>query len=686
MCALLCGRPVLAADAAAVQRLEPVVVTGSRAETRVFDAPYAIGVIDAEALRAAGPRVDLSEALARVPGLAAYNRHNHAQDLQISSRGFGARAAFGVRGLRLYTDGIPATMPDGTGQATHFDLQGAERIEVLRGPFSALYGASSGGVIALVTRPPQRRQAVLGLDLGSHGSRQVHARLETPLANGWNVRAGLLGWQTDGLRPHSEARRTLAQWRLGWQGGRDTLTWHASALEQPADDPLGLDRSTYQRTPQGSLPEATRHDTRKTVRQQQLGLHWERRYDGTPLERTELTAYLGQRRVEQWQAIPPQPQLRPGHGGGVVGLSRRYHGLDLRAHWRWHGVQLVAGVARERQGDTRRGWQNFTGGADAPQLGMRGPLRRDEANVAASTDVYAQGRWPLGAAVVGTLGLRHGELRLSSSDRYLANGDDSGDRRFRYTQPVAGLQWLAAPRLSLYASAGRGFESPTLNELAYRSNGDAGFNQTLRPQRSRQLELGAKWRSTDAGTALDAAGFQADTDDEIGVLSNSGGRSVFGNVGRTRRRGLELGWQQRWSAHWKTQAAFTVLDAAYRSRPAAGAAGGSRRIAGTTPRSAFIDLAWQPAAGHELAIEWRGQGRMPVDDANSDFAAGHGLWALRAACSLQDSTGQGPQLQLRLDNLADRRHIGSVIVNEGNRRYFEPGAPRRWWLGLSWRL
>src|SRR5215510_13845376 len=92
---------------------QTVVVTGSLRAQRVLDAPYAIGVVDAQALRDAGPMVNLSEALARVPGLTVANRNNYAQDLQISSRGYGARAGFGVRGLRLYTDGIPATMPDG---------------------------------------------------------------------------------------------------------------------------------------------------------------------------------------------------------------------------------------------------------------------------------------------------------------------------------------------------------------------------------------------------------------------------------------------------------------------------------------------------------------------------------------------------------------------------------------------
>ena len=203
-----------ALPAAAQIGTEPVVVTTSGSEQRVFDTPYAVGVVDADQLRAAGPMVNLSEALARVPGLVVSNRHNYAQDLQINSRGFGARASFGVRGLRLYADGLPASGPDGQGQVTSFDLAGAQRIEVLRGPFSALYGNSSGGVIALVSAAPTKRELTLDADAGSDGLRQVRVGVAAPLGSGFNLRAQVSRFEIDGFRPQSEARRTLGNLRL----------------------------------------------------------------------------------------------------------------------------------------------------------------------------------------------------------------------------------------------------------------------------------------------------------------------------------------------------------------------------------------------------------------------------------------------------------------------------------------
>ncbi|UZG45371.1 TonB-dependent receptor family protein [Caldimonas thermodepolymerans] len=689
LAATLRAQPAPAAEPA----LEPLVVTGSVAELRAFDAPYAIGTVDEEALRAGGWLVDLSESLAAVPGLSVLHRGNHAQDLQVSSRGFGARAGFGVRGLRLYTDGIPATMPDGSGQVSHFDLLGAQRVEVLRGPFSALYGHGSGGVIALVSAPVRERRAEAGVVIGSHGARQLRGRYEAPLDERWDLRATASAFETDGFRPHAGARRLLGNLRLGWHDGADRMVVHAHALHQKADDPLGLTRAQYEDDPGQTTPQALDFDTRKTTRQRQLGAQWRREHGGV-LSETALTAYLGQREVQQWLAVPPAAQANPTHSGGVIDLDRRYHGLDARAVWRFASVRWVAGIAWEHQRDRRKGYENHAGSDAGQRLGVTGALRRNEVNAADTTDLYTQAEVDLGERVVATLGLRAGRLRQRSDDRFLANGDDSGHARFRYANPVAGLLWRATPQWNLYASVGRGFEAPTLNELAYRGDGSGGFNDTLDPQRSRQLELGAKWRAPDSAAGLDVALFRAETRDELAVRTNTGGRSSYANVGRTVRQGAELALHWRWQRTLQARLALTWLDATYRdaflacdgapcTEPTVPVAPGNR-IAGTTPRSAWLELAWRPGNGHELAAEWRAQGRTAVDDVNSDFAAGYGVLALRSRVRLGGASG--PELFARIDNLFDRRHVGSVIVNEGNRRYFEPGAPRRWTLGLSWPL
>jgi iron complex outermembrane receptor protein len=696
---------------------EQVLVTASGAERRSFETPYAASVVDADALRGAGPMVNLSEALARVPGIVVSNRSNYAQDLQINSRGFGARASFGVRGIRLYTDGIPASGPDGQGQVSHFDLAGAQRVEVLRGPFSALFGSSSGGVIALVSAAPTRRQYSSDGDIGSDGLRQWRIGIDLPWEGGFSIRAQASRFATDGSRPQSSARRTLGNIRFGWDGERDRVVAIVNTLNQPALDPLGLTRAQFDQNPDQTagiaLPQDTagqpdRFNTRKNTRQDQTGISWRHRFDEAgALRESALAAYEGRRSVTQWQAIPVATQLNPTNPtatarqpGGVIDFDRDYGGLDGRLVWRWaldggRSAQLVAGASLDRSNEDRRGYENFTGSGAGQLLGVTGKLRRDERNRADGRDSYAQGEFEWDSDWTTTAGLRHGSVGFRSIDRYIvgANGDDSGALAYQYTNPVAALQWRARPGLNVYLSAGRGFESPTLSELAYRPDGQGGFNSDLKAQTSRQAELGAKWHPVGAGLAIDAALFEARTDDEIGVATNRGGRSTFRNVGPTKRRGAEVSARWRIDAAWRTQAALTWLDATYVdgflvcssvpcAQPDLPVTAGNR-IAGTLARTAFAEIAWLPLAGAEFGLELRAQGSLPVNDANSDFAAGFGQLALRAQWAVDAGPGR-LELLGRVDNVAGRRVAASVIVNEANNRYFEPSPGRTGLLSARW--
>ncbi|HUB89988.1 MAG TPA: Plug domain-containing protein, partial [Dyella sp.] len=149
----------MAQDAAAasaatrVDTLSTVHVSVSRLTIDPRDIPAALSVTSVAPANAGQPGVNLSEALVGVPGVLARDRQNYAQDEQFSIRGFGARSSFGVRSIRLFVDGIPATLPDGQGQISDFDLNMGGRLEVLRGPFSVLYGNAAGGVVQLWTAP-----------------------------------------------------------------------------------------------------------------------------------------------------------------------------------------------------------------------------------------------------------------------------------------------------------------------------------------------------------------------------------------------------------------------------------------------------------------------------------------------------------------------------------------------------
>ena len=662
--------------------LKAVTVTVTRGvEQSAFDAPASVDIIDSATIRNGQPRVNLSETLVRVPGLVAQNRQNYAQDLQISSRGFGARSTFGVRGLRLYADGIPASGPDGQGQVSHFDLASAARIEVLRGPFSALYGNSSGGVISIFTADGgPDTVAEVSTAFGSDGLQRTGVQLSGQQGKlQYNISAAR--FSTDGYRDHSAARRESFNGKIKYSLADDTkLTFVANSVRMPdVQDPLGLTRAEMESSPRQATAVAATFNTRKSVDQLQAGAVLEHRIGGG--HSVQITAYRGERETQQFQAIPVAVQAPATHPGGVIDLARRYQGLDAR----WISktrlmdkpLTLTAGLAVDEAKEQRRGFQNFIG----PALGVQGVLRRDEANSVRSFDQYLQAQWSLAERWSASAGVRHSKVSFESRDKYVVpgNADDSGALSYSSTTPAVGLVFHASDALNLYAALGRGFETPTLNELAYRPDGTPGLNFALQSAGSRQWELGTK-ASFGPQWQANVAYFQARTADEIVVAGNTGGRSTFQNAGATKRNGVEATLSGNWGGGWSTYLAATYLDATYGQ---GGVVPSGNRIPGIPRTSLFAELAWTHKPwGLETAVEWRHIGKIYLDDANTDAAASAATFNLRASLT-QKAGGWSVTEFIRIDNLAGRRYSGSVIVNEGNRRFFEPAPGRTWLAGLN---
>lgn len=696
---LLCmddAQAQLTAAAAEAGALSPVVVTGERSGGGVWRGAASVDVVDGEVLRDGQAQVNLSESLARVPGLVIRNRQNYAQDLQISVRGYGARATFGVRGVRLFVDGIPASAPDGSGQAANFPLGSADQVEVVRGPMAALYGASSGGALLLYTEDGQqpgqwRAGGVVGSDGVWRAASQVTGQTGTSQAPGWSYALDVSGFATDGARPQSAADRSTTNVKLSrpHEGGRTVLVFNrhiSSAL-----DPQGLSRTEFDANPSQTNAGALSFNTRKTVSQSQLGLAFEHALGQG--HKLELMGYGGQREVVQFQSITTGAQVPSGSSGGVIDLNRDYWGWNAR--WRhesdWQGGRLSvsAGLASDHQSDQRKGYENFIGST----LGVQGKLRRDEVNRAQTLDPYVQAEWRTqDLTLMG--GLRRTRTDYESMDRYIVgtNQDDSGSKNYQANLPVIGIRWQWSPSVQAFASIGKGYEIPTLNEVAYRSGGVAGFNTLLNAAHSTSAELGVRGRADKLRWS--ATAFDIRTDDEIVVQNNTGGRTTFQNAGRTLRQGLEF------AGDWRTgpvtlTSAYTWLRANYQDAfmtctttgcpnlsPQVQVPAG-KRIPGLPMHQLFAQAAWDTGwAGSRVILETLHTGRVMVNDLNTDSAGAYTLFNL--AIQFKQERGDWTLREfVRLDNLTDRQHAGSVIVNDGNGRFFEPGAGRKFLLGLE---
>ena len=668
--------------------LDSVTVSARRGHESSFDSPAAISAVTRETIEAAGPQVNLSESLSRVPGISVLNRQNYAQDLQLSIRGFGARSTFGIRGVRVIIDGIPATMPDGQAQASSIALGSAGRIEVLRGPLALLYGNASGGVVQVFTEDDAvRPTSTYSAAVGPYGLWRIGTKFSTS-SPGYGLTVDASWFQTDGWREHSGAERGQLNGR--WQTDV-TPNLHSSivfnVLDQPLSlDPGGLTRAQWQADRTQAVAANLLQDARKTVRQTQVGNVNEWRIDSDTSATARL--YVGQRDLDNALSTPLAAQQAPTSSGGIVQFSRVYAGAGLLVSRRVRldddrSLRLTAGVEADRMRENRQGYID--------NAGQQGALKRDERNVVDDRDVFAQAAWDFAAAWTLTVGARHSSVRFRSDDHFITptNPDDSGAVDYAATDPVAGIAWRLRPELNVYANVGRGFETPTFTELAYRP-GATGLNTGLLASHSRHAEIGFKWKPS-ATHRLDVAAFDIATRDELVVDTNDGGRSTFRNAGRTRRTGIELSYVGQLGDDWRATLSATQLRARYGdtftsgSGTAAVPVASGNHLPGTPGRSAFAELAWAPRGawgGFNAAVEAVHTGRIYVDDANSDAAPAETVINLRAGFA-QDLRGWRFAELVRLDNAANRHYTGSVIVNEANKRYFEPALPRAWLLSLN---
>ena len=681
--------PGAADSGGAGSELETVAVTATRLAEPTFDVPASVDVvpIEQDALGA-----NVSESLRGVPGLLARDRQNYAQDEQISIRGFGARAAFGIRGVRIYIDGIPQSQPDGQGEVSEFNLASADRIEVLRGPFSALYGNSSGGVIELFTAEASGpAQLDAGIVYGSFDTWRGSADVRGS-AGELSYNVGASQFETAGSRGHSGAERTTVQGNSTWHFDNGaTLTVLANDFHSPAQDPLGLTLAQFNADPQGTAPTAAQYDTRKDASEEQGGAVYQLPVGAADTLR--LMVYGGERSVLQFLAIPKASELAPTSSGGVVDLGESFGGLEPRWTHRMQlgggALNLIAGMTYDLLDERRRGYDNFVGS----ELGIIGPLLRDESDDEHDLDEYLQLEWEPGPWNL-TVGVRHSEVDFTTVDYYLRPDSASGNgtRDYGSTTPVLGVLYHLTSDLDAYASYGSGFETPTFTELAYQKNGAPGLNTALFAAHSRNAEVGLKSR-WDERVETTLALFHTDTTNELAVATDIGGRSTYTNVPLSRRQGVELSGDAQLTQSLQLQLAYTHLEAtvrtSYETCVTVGCTSGEpvpvgARIPGVAPDHLYTALEWHPGTNWRAVLDDEYVGGVYANDLNSSsaYAGGYDLLDFAIDRSWQWRS-QRLRVFVRASNLLNRRYSGSVIVDNSSQEYFEAGPGRAAMLGLK---
>ena len=654
-------------------QLPPITVTATRSEMPMDGIPAAVGVVDKTAIQYGRQTIGLDESLNRIPGVFVQNRYNFAQDLRISIRGFGARAAFGVRGVRLLVDGIPETTPDGQSQVDNIDLGSTDRIEIIRGATSSLYGNAAGGVVSLITESgPEIPFVEFRSTFGAFDLAKYQLKAGGQSGN-LNYLLNLSRMELSGFRKHSRTENFLlnSKVRVTIDSASD-LTTVVNFVDAPtAMDPGALTREQIQSNRKDANPRNVSLDAGESVMQGRLGSIYRRRLsDGH-----EITFTLYGLFRDFNQALPFDRAVdfdRFSAGGGVkYSFQETLFGLANR---------LIAGIDLQHQDDDRRNFDNPEG-----PPGETLQLHQNEEVTSLGTFLYHELQPDL---LIGTtrltLGLRYDRLHFDASDFLLTNGDDSGERTFDAFSPLLGLVFSPLPELNLYGNLSTAFETPTTTELANRPTGEGGLNPDLEPQCATNYEIGLKGILN--RFHYDLALFSISVKDELipFEVETMPGRRFFQNAGSSMHNGLEFGFQGTVFEGLTASVAYTYSDFRFKDFKTEDGTFDDNHIPGIPPHQLHSELSYRHRWGLYGSVEWLLVDEFFVDDANTEEEKNDAYTVVNLRFGYSPSI-QGWQIApfIGLNNLLDRAYNASVRVNAFGGRYFEPAPGASIYGGIS---
>ncbi len=664
------GLAFLGAQAAlAAEPLQQVTVTATRMPKQIQDIPAAVDVVDRDAVQLGRQQVGLDESLAQVPGLFMQDRYNFAQDLRISIRGFGARANFGIRGVRIFVDGIPETLPDGQGQMDSVDLGSIERVTVLRGSSSALYGNAAGGVILIDSeQPPERTTVSARLSVGELGFSK-HQLKVGGTAGKLGYMVNLADMEMEGYRAQSDVESRSLNAALRYAISADSsLRMAINYTDQPtSDDPGALNLAEVQEDPRQAAPSALTFDGGESVEQTRIGFVYDKAFGADD----SLTA----RNYYVWRKFENNLAFQ---AGGAVTIDRFFVGGGLaythRGDLAGKANRVVVGLDVDSQDDDRRRFNN--------DFGTLGALTFDQTEKVGNVGVFLQDEIDVLDAVTLTAGVRHDSVRFEVDDHFLADGDSSGRRTLRETSPMLGVMYRLSPAAHLYANVATSFETPTTTELANPAGG--GFNPSLDPQLATNREIGLKGALGER-TRYTLALFDISVKDELVPYELPGqpGRSFYRNAGKSSRQGAEIGLGSEPVAGLALTLAYTYSDFKFDDfTDDDGNDFSGNRIPGLPRNVLHGGVMWKMPLGFFAGADaMRVDGRY-LNNANTVKDGAYTLANLRAGYEMDRGSWRWSAFA-GANNLFDETYNANARLNAGFGRYYEPGPRRNVYAGME---
>lgn len=651
---------------------DEVQVSALRIATPTLQQPFSIATYRAGTLQETRQQLSLQEYLYQVPGLFSLNANNYAQDLRISIRGFGARSAFGIRGVKIVVDGIPETTPDGQGQIDNLNIGIIDRMEVLKGPSSALYGNASGGVIQIFTKQDFNQNFLnAGLTFGSFNMQQYQ------LSGGWvhkRTRAIIQGThtRTDGYREQSNLKNTNFNARLFHDfSDRSKINFQLNYTNSPVgDDPGGINQADVDEDRRQARNQNVLYKAGESIAQLKLGSQYE--YELSDNKSLQFYGFYSTRDFEG---------RLPFGTDGWVDLQRAYFGQG--GHFKTQSAlpsgsnTLQIGYEWAIQEDDRKRFDN--------NEGVKGDLGLDQIERFSTLGLYvldhlAFDRW------LFSFGLRYDLNQLTAEDQFRSDGDQSGSRNLSALNPSVGINYELSRMLHVYGSYRTSFETPSLSELSANPSGAAGFDPDLKSQRAYNYELGFKGLLGN-NLDFDLAFFHINTKNDLVPfeLEAFPGRTFYRNAGSTVRNGLEFWLRYQLSRYFSVRGSYTYSDFTYDEYVLDDEDFAGKLLPAIPPHFLSLQLAYESEDGLNLRLQHRFTAEFYANDANTATEPAYQVTDLSMSYRLPfNKTTLVPFFGI--NNIFDTQYSDNVRINAFGGRYYEPAAGINFFGGVRLNL
>jgi len=644
--------------------IEEIIVSGLKIQQSLDDSVLSISVVDGQDISNGRQNLGIDESLARVPGLFMQNRYNFAQDLRVSIRGFGARSSFGIRGVKIYVDGIPETLPDGQGQVDNIDINAISSIEVIRGPSSALYGNASGGVINIFTAEPEANSFSVDVGQGDFGYRSINFE-QNYIQNNHSLALNLTTKELDGYRDNNEHQNQQVSLRLHSDFNSSTsLISSFNYTRQPvSQDPGGINFNQLSTNRSSAYQNNILYDAGESLSQARMGV--------SLIHNLQNSSQINLRGYTVKRAFVSNLPLK---NSGQIDLSRDFYGIagfiQSEHEIRSMPFTLQLGFDSDFQRDHRKRWDN--------DFGDRGIARLDQSENVDNIGIYAQTIFSPSDNLILNIGLRNDRLKYDVIDSYFDNGDDSGQLEFSDTSPMLGLNYGINEKIRLFANFSSSFEAPTTTELAGPYIG--GFNTDLKSQSAQSKEIGVRYGSSGSDLYMDVAIFDISVTGELVPyeLEAFPGRDFYENAGSSTRKGFELGIYYHLNEELSLNFAHTKADYVFDEFEDYS----GNRIPGLPNSLSFLELIHTNLFGFHTTLNVLSVSDQFTNNANSTVNPDYQTANLIISKNIMLSRWN-LKPYFGIYNLTNEQYNQNVRINAFGGRFFEPAPPKNYYLGFQ---